>query len=87
MMRGAASRYRELLLELLVDRRLAGGALAESAEAERAAQLDRCWQFMSEREQDEADAWWAASPVGPARLAAFDVTVGRGDHLLPRKAA
>ena len=86
-MRGAAARYRELLIDLLLERRLNGGSLSDVDEAQRAAQLDRCWQFMAENEQEDAEAWWASSPVGPTQLASLDVKVSRGDQLLPRKAA
>jgi len=86
-MRGAAARYRELLIELVLERKLNDGTLLDHVEVERAAELDRCWHFMSDTEQEEAEAWWASAPTGPVELASFDVKVDRGDQLLPRKAA
>ncbi|MBM4394449.1 MAG: hypothetical protein FJ087_02015 [Deltaproteobacteria bacterium] len=76
-----------MLIELLLERTLSGGSLPEGLEAARAAQLDRCWQFMTDEEQDDAERWWASSPKAPARLGSQDVKVGRGEQLLPRKAA
>lgn len=86
-MKGAATRYRELLIELLIERKLNGGRLTDQTEAERAAQLDMCWQSMSGDEQDEAEIWWKSAPGGPERLSMLDVNVDKGEHLLPRRAA
>ena len=89
MMRGAAARYRELLIEWLLERTRDGGSgsLPDAVEAARAAELDRCWQFMTDEEQDAAERWWASSPKAPAQLAYEDVKVGRGEQVFPRKAA
>jgi hypothetical protein len=71
-MRGAALRYRELLIELSLERGFSGGVLADSVEAERASQLDRCWRFMSDSEQDDAERWRASGlAMSASRLAAY----------------
>jgi hypothetical protein len=52
---GAAQRYRELLFDLVVQRELAGGALAATEEARLIAKLDHCWNVMTDDEQGELE--------------------------------
>jgi hypothetical protein len=86
---GAAQRYRELLFDLVLQRALAGGSLTPADEARLVAELDRCWNTMTDDEQDEMERSLAeqAAPSAPASLAEEDRAVERGSHLPPRKAA
>jgi hypothetical protein len=91
-MTDAARRYQELLLELLLERALAvlaGGELAQNHEARFVADLDRCWQAMTDEEQEQAERRLAerSVPSAPAELAQEDLAVGVGSRDGPRKAA
>jgi hypothetical protein len=86
---GAAQRYRELIFDLVLRRELAGGALAPAEEARLVSELDRCWNAMTDEEQEDMERELAeqAPPSAPETLAAEDRAVERGAHLPPRKAA
>ena len=88
-MNGAAQRYQEILEDLLLDRELASGALPQEIEARFAGELDRCWQAMTDEEQDEAERRFAEEFVPPVSQEpqAKDVVVQRGDRSAPRRAA
>ena len=84
---GAARRYRELLLDLVLERALHGGSLPPDVESPRIAELDRCWREMSEEEQDEAERTCAlGSLAGAHDLAVEDQDVTEGSPALPRRA-
>lgn len=85
---GAARRYAELMLELLLERELAGGELPEAEESRRVAELDRCWWAMTNEEQADYERWLAASkpPDAPAELELKDVIVSEGSTSSPRAA-
>jgi hypothetical protein len=86
---GAYERYSELLVDLVLSRGLAGGALPDAAESEYAENLDRCWWAMSEDERQRAEVELAPDrlPVVAQELEQVDVAVGEGQHTPPRKAA
>lgn len=86
---GAATRYRELLTALLLDRELAGGTLPDEIESLHVEELDRCWWAMTDIEQAEAERTLADDPSidAPADLHVEDVRVEQGKHELPRRAA
>jgi hypothetical protein len=86
---GAAQRYRELVLDLLLRRALSNGELPPVQEAQAAAELDHCWNAMSDEEQDAMEQWLAtpAPPAAPESLSSEDQTVELGAHVGPRKAA
>ncbi len=52
---GAAQRYRELFLDLILQRALSGGKLSPTQEARSAAELDHCWNSMTDEEQEEME--------------------------------
>jgi hypothetical protein len=84
---GAAHRYIELSIELLLKRALADDNLPEDAEAEYADELDRCWWVMTKAEQDEIEHAIATqpSPEAPTELGESDIIVTRGSKEPPRK--
>ena len=84
---GAADRYIELVIELLLKRALADDALPEDEEAAYVDELDRCWWAMSKAEQDAVERMIASqsSPEAPAELGESDTTVTRGSKDPPRK--
>jgi hypothetical protein len=86
---GAAKRYRELLMALLLERELAGGTLPEEIESRHVEALDRCWWAMTNAEQEAVERAMAdEQPIeAPADLRVEDVRVEQGKHELPRKAA
>lgn len=86
---GAAQRYRELFLDLMLQRALSTGELPPTQEARSAAELDHCWNAMTDEEQDAMEQWLAttAPPAAPESLFSEDQTVERGARILPRKAA
>jgi hypothetical protein len=86
---GAAQRYRELFLDLMLQRALSDGELSPAQEARIAAELDHCWNAMTDEEQDAMEQWLAtpAPPAAPDSLSSEDQTVERGAHIIPRKAA
>lgn len=85
---GTAQRYRELVLDLMLRRALSNGALSPEQEARSTADLDHCWNAMTDEEQDAMEQWLAtAPPTAPESLFAEDQVVARGAHVLPRKAA
>ena len=86
---GAARRYRELLLELALQRMLAGGALAPDVESPLVGALDRCWRDMSALEQDEAEERHAQGRrvAAPDVLAIEDQAIVVGGHVSPRRTA
>lgn len=86
---GASQRYRELFLDLVLQRALSGGELSPAQEARCAAELDHCWNAMTDLEQEAMEQWLAAAepPSAPESLLSEDQTVERGAHIIPRKAA
>jgi hypothetical protein len=86
---GAAQRYQELLVDLMLQRRLAGGALDPSVESELVEALDRCWRAMSDTEQDEAEQLFEARShvLAPDDLGLADQPVIAGAGTAPRRAA
>ena len=84
---GASRRYSELLVQLLLFRETAGGVLPPEDEARLAAELDRCWQEMSEEEQQAADVVRGAFVPRPRILSQEDLVVKNGDRKGPRRAA
>lgn len=86
---GAATRYRELLTTLLMERELAGGSLAEEQESRYVEELDRCWWAMTDVEQGDVERAIASDATieAPLDLSAEDVLVVQGEHRLPRRAA
>jgi hypothetical protein len=80
---GAAKRYREILMTLLMERELAGGSLSDDEESRYVEELDRCWWAMTDLEQAETEHAIASNePVdAPADLGAEDVA---GISWLPR---
>lgn len=86
----AASRYRDLLLGLVIARDLApGGHLAPEEESERVAVLDESWWQMTPEEQDEAETWTIPAPVGGAHeaLGCVDTVVSADAPGVPRALA
>lgn len=63
---GAATRYRELVAELLLLRALNEGELPLAEEVRFAAALDNCWTMMDELEQAQVERTTAAAlhPIG-----------------------
>jgi hypothetical protein len=86
---GVARRYQELLIELELQRRLAGGALDCEVESRLVDALDRCWRAMSDAEQDEAERAFAARGKvdAPTDLNLSDQVVAPGSSVVPRRAA
>jgi hypothetical protein len=83
---GAAHRYLELMMELLLDRARAGGHLQEDAEVAYVDELDRCWWAMTNAEQDEAERILAQSSLdAPLELGEKDTTVITGIKEPPRR--
>lgn len=85
-MLGAAQRYEELRFELLLRRTLARGKLPQAVEADFAAELQRCWEAMTDEEQEHVEnALTSASiPSTAADLAQQDEHVPDGSSSLPR---
>lgn len=86
-MLGAAQRYRELTIDLLLARELAGGALPQEEELRRATELHHCWEQMTDAEQEFEECLLEEVPGAPADLLLVDRRVDRGEHLLPKQAA
>lgn len=86
---GAAERYWELLEELLFERELSGGKLSQEIEARFAGELDRCWQVMTEEDQDQAERRFTEQFVPPVSQEpqAEDLAVERGQRIAPRRVA
>jgi hypothetical protein len=86
---GAAQRYSELLVDLLLQRENAGGALPQQEEARFAADLDLCWHAMTEEEQRDIETALTTRtvPAAPASLDIEDCAVERGATVTPRRAA
>jgi hypothetical protein len=84
---GAAVRYAELIIELLLKRALTDDNLSEDEEAAYADELDRCWWAMTKAEQDEIEHMVASqtSLEAPAELGERDTMVTRGSNEPPRK--
>jgi hypothetical protein len=90
IMIGAAQRYRELLVELLLRRAQEGGELSPAEEAHFASALDLCWNAMTDAEQEEIEdeiAAYRSPPDAPQDLAIEDLRVDMGASIAPRKAA
>jgi hypothetical protein len=89
VMIGAAQRYRYLLADLLLARAQAGDGLSQPDEADRAAELDLCWQAMSELERAALEQSLADGPLpdAPEILTTEDCVVTEGAVWAPRKAA
>lgn len=86
-MTGAAQRYDELRIELELLRALQPEGLAQSIEADFAAELQRCWEAMTDQEQDEVEASLGGdAPQAPEQLDQEDDRVAAGERSLPRKA-
>lgn len=86
---GAAQRYRELLEDLLLERELRDGNLPPTEEARFAGELDRCWNAMTEQEQEDAERRFVEHiiPVSTLELSEEDIHVTQGARIPPRKAA
>ena len=86
---GAASRYRELLTQLLIQRELAGGSLPEDVESELVEELDRCWWALGPAEQEKIEQELAAEVAPPTEpdLKMADTQLSPGSHEPPRKVA
>lgn len=86
-MTGAGQRYDELRVELMLQRAEAGGELPQEAEARFAAELDRCWEAMTDAEQEHVENSLrapASSPQAPEELGEVDQIVSNGGHEPPR---
>ncbi|MBL8635419.1 MAG: hypothetical protein JNM40_19485 [Myxococcales bacterium] len=88
-MMGAEQRYRELLVELAFQRVAANDQLSQEVEAEFAAELDICWQLMTDEEQARMEQQFADGtlPDAPIALRTEDCLVTEGSWSAPRKAA
>ncbi len=86
---GLAARYRELLMELLLSRELAGGSLPESIESDTVEELDRCWWALTAAEQAaiESELNSDVSPTAELDLRTVDSELTSGSRVLPRRAA
>ena len=86
---GAARRYREMLTALLMERELAGGSLPDESESNHVEELDRCWWAMTDSEQQDVERRLASEHLidAPSDLGVEDVSVQKGEHALPRRAA
>lgn len=86
-MSSAATKYRELLATLLVERELAGGSLPEDDESRYVEELDRCWWGMTSSEQEEVETSMTTDAIldAPGELNSVDVLVAKGEHRLPRQ--
>lgn len=84
---GAADRYMELIIELLLRRALTNDNLSEDEEAAYADELDRCWWVMTKIEQDDIEHMVSSQTAleAPAELGERDTTVIRGSREPPRK--
>lgn len=60
-MTGAARSYVQLMLDLVAARRIAGGVLIQVEEASRAIELDEEWARMTDDEQEQVEAMFAAA--------------------------
>jgi hypothetical protein len=85
-MTGAARRYDELRIELLLARADAGGSLPQKDEAKFAADLDRCWRVMTDLEQEavENSLGQQQAPRAPEALRVVDRPVLNGERQPPR---
>ena len=88
-MTGAAQRYNELRMELTLLRALSSEPLPQDDEARYATDLQRCWEAMTEEEQEQVEASLADDFVPSAEedLAQEDEVVPEGGKVLPRKVA
>lgn len=88
-MTGAAQRYDELRVELTILRASASEPLPQDVEADFAADLQRCWDAMTDEEQERMEASLAEDFVPSAEedLAQEDEVVPDGGKFLPRKVA
>ena len=83
---GAAHRYLELVMELLLERARAGGNLQEDKEVAYVDELERCWWAMTNAEQDEAERILSQSSLeAPLELGEKDTTVTPGIKVPPRR--
>jgi hypothetical protein len=83
---GAAHRYLELVMELLIERARAGGNLQEDEEVAYVDELERCWWAMTNAEQDEAERILSQSSIeAPLELGEKDTTVTPGIKEPPRR--
>lgn len=83
---GAMQSYRELMTSLFFARLEAGGTLSQEDEARFAGALDRCWNAMSEEEQDaiEKEIATGTTPTVNQEPDEDDREVGAGSTLIPR---
>jgi hypothetical protein len=64
-MTGSAQRYRDLYVDLTRRRALSNEALSPAQEAQSAADLDLCWNAMTDEEQAATEQWLiTAAPEG-----------------------
>lgn len=83
---GAAHRYLELVMELLLERARAGGNLPEDEESAYVDELERCWWAMTNAEQDEAERILSQPSLeAPLELGEKDTTVTPGIREPPRR--
>lgn len=87
-MTGAAQRYDEIRVELMLLRAMSG-PLSQDVEADFAADLQRCWEAMTDEEQEQLKKSLADEvvPVADESLDQEDKVVPEGGRSLPRKAA
>lgn len=83
----AATRYRALFTDLLIQRELAGGSLSDDIEAAFVAELDRYWWAMTPAQQEAFEATASNTLEAPQDLRSQDVRLEKGNRLMPRKAA
>lgn len=86
---GAATRYRELLTQLLMHRELAGGTLPEEVESQFVEELDRCWWALTPQEQGDIEQALGdeTPPTASVDLRLADKAIAPGSHGLPREQA
>ena len=83
---GAARRFSELMIDLLLQREIAGGPLSQEDEAAAAAELERCWWGINAEEQVELERIYSAKyfPSAPTRTNLLDVVLEKGARSPPR---
>jgi hypothetical protein len=86
---GAMNRYTEIRWALLLERAIATAPLTMEREAEYAAELDRCWNELTDEEQSTLEREIADEPVpnAPAELSLLDAPLEVGTSDQPRRAA
>jgi hypothetical protein len=77
------TQYRQLMMELLLDRELSG-PLSQEVESERAAALDAIWWQLTDEEQHQLEYEFVRVPEAPDSLGMEDVDIQIGDTIAPR---